>query len=716
MCYHCRIGHICGHFSWSSEIEKECEEKVHALQNDDNRPCPEQRLLFYRSEATPCPDCINLDSLPIFCLRNSCRLLYLHPGKHNYFTNHYKCALRGCIRQYHHHGLHYTVLPRRMLGNSFRYGYNELHAPHSFSASIYYREHHGSELPDCGTLGCTMGSGHPGPHMSGFQLCSDLDCDLDPDHAGPHHNQFITCLFEKCHLQRGHTGEHHCLEGCQKIDCRICTWRGKFALSSRSAKDAATKKVDPMVLLNLLVLCAMGDYPAEVDGKALDQGTLLQLFTKVEPLLKAASAWSAPEHRLKPEPRHQRPTIQLRSDPNSPCMLQLRLIRNRRKMRFRIAEMKKAATEQTQMPSFLYHRLDVSGRQIRLFELVPVENGFDIQGIFHHVDLSTQPKYTALSYAWGDSTKQKSIKVLGGGRIKVGINLWNFLHRQNSICTEPKYFWIDAICIDQASIHERNHQVGLMKDIYKQATDVYVWLGIESDNSDLAMEFAGRKASDPLQKRAEGYYPVWKRPEGKALAALCSRQYWRRMWIIQEVINAKDITVWCGSKSFPWRALEAIYLKLKKIEDKNWLLHHEYAEAVLSSEACTMVWQRAHWRHPQTPQPSLQVLIEVFHDWKCTDLRDKVFALVGLADAHTAITPDYNLPAAEVYFRVQQKHPGAKPQFFNTLSQILGVSGKDVGFYGQDLLVNLCTRQNEDNLLTLYTGLNTRPVHQSSLF
>jgi hypothetical protein len=129
-------------------------------------------------------------------------------------------------------------------------------------------------------------------------------------------------------------------------------------------------------------------------------------------------------------------------------------------------------------------------------------------------------------------------------------------------------------------------------------------------------------------------------------------------------------------------------MKLKMVEDTGWL-HHHNASHVLQSSACVMVWQRAHWRHRETPIPKLQMLIEVFRDWQCTDVRDKVFALTSMADPMSLVIPDYNMPAREVYLAVQRMNPDAKPQFFNLLSQLLGLSGQEVGFHQQDLLVTL---------------------------
>lgn len=42
------------------------------------------------------------------------------------------------------------------------------------------------------------------------------------------------------------------------------------------------------------------------------------------------------------------------------------------------------------------------------------------------------------------------------------------------------YFWVDAICINQADLEERSAQVQIMPQIYSQASCVIVWLGDDS--------------------------------------------------------------------------------------------------------------------------------------------------------------------------------------------------------------------------------------------
>lgn len=37
--------------------------------------------------------------------------------------------------------------------------------------------------------------------------------------------------------------------------------------------------------------------------------------------------------------------------------------------------------------------------------------------------------------------------------------------------------WVDAVCIDQSNIVERNHQVKSMASVFSEASKVLVWLG-----------------------------------------------------------------------------------------------------------------------------------------------------------------------------------------------------------------------------------------------
>jgi Heterokaryon incompatibility protein (HET) len=95
--------------------------------------------------------------------------------------------------------------------------------------------------------------------------------------------------------------------------------------------------------------------------------------------------------------------------------------------------------------------------------------------------LRTPPKYTALSYTWGhpvdedypETVMHKVHQPLPGqgrpGKLSVTLNLHDaLLQLQRMSDSSPsEYFWIDAICIDQGSLEERDHQVNMMCEIYE---------------------------------------------------------------------------------------------------------------------------------------------------------------------------------------------------------------------------------------------------------
>jgi hypothetical protein len=83
--------------------------------------------------------------------------------------------------------------------------------------------------------------------------------------------------------------------------------------------------------------------------------------------------------------------------------------------------------------------------------------------------LNKRPAYNALSYAWGNREGEYYVSV-DGEDLKVTENLLHFLKQYETVpLRERTRLWIDAICINQANISERNHQVQLMYLIYNGA-------------------------------------------------------------------------------------------------------------------------------------------------------------------------------------------------------------------------------------------------------
>jgi hypothetical protein len=96
------------------------------------------------------------------------------------------------------------------------------------------------------------------------------------------------------------------------------------------------------------------------------------------------------------------------------------------------------------------------------------------------------PPYCAISYTWGDLASTTSITVNNEEWI-VRTNC-AYVLRQAFASRSSKYYWIDAICIDQTSTREKNHQVAMMGQLYKRASKVLACVGSHADDSEFLFE------------------------------------------------------------------------------------------------------------------------------------------------------------------------------------------------------------------------------------
>jgi len=144
----------------------------------------------------------------------------------------------------------------------------------------------------------------------------------------------------------------------------------------------------------------------------------------------------------------------------------------------------------------LYRKLDFSQKQIRLLVLNYVDSQSDgpIRCGLVETNLDAAPPFEALSYVWGDPRTKVAFKI-GSHTLHITENLYTTLHHlgkptlveKGPGTTSSRRIWIDALCINQNDVQERNEQVRLMFSIYQKAARVLVWLGEERDDSDLAM-------------------------------------------------------------------------------------------------------------------------------------------------------------------------------------------------------------------------------------
>lgn len=214
---------------------------------------------------------------------------------------------------------------------------------------------------------------------------------------------------------------------------------------------------------------------------------------------------------------------------------------------------------------------------IRLLEIYPGEG--ELQCSLHVADLDASPVYDALSYTWGDPRpplyqsigshewqKRRPVRC-DGEIIYVTTNLFHGLQRlrglrQGSSTTQTRYIWIDALCINQANSAERSAQVAMMDEIYTSARGVIAWLGKDDLHTEPAIRLINYLSSIPEGDcpRFRGLplsqaHPGIPESDWKALVAFFRRSYFCRAWVVQELVLAPQIVLFCGTFTIMWQAI-----------------------------------------------------------------------------------------------------------------------------------------------------------------
>lgn len=300
--------------------------------------------------------------------------------------------------------------------------------------------------------------------------------------------------------------------------------------------------------------------------------------------------------------------------------------------------------------AFQYDPIAHGSGNIRLVRMVTGNDSKEVHCIVTAHSLENPPSYTALSYTWGRYDTDCGLW-LTDQRHVIRKNLHRFLKQaQSSPKLRNRYFWIDALCIDQLNDEERTHQVAQMAEIFKKAQDVLVWLGPAYGKSDFAMEAVnGRRVPRNL----------WTTSAGPGIRRLCQRPYWTRLWVVQELSLARSVTVLCGGKAVSWSRLEGFLTTAVQTPPRRPSTHAftEYV-ATRDSEALSMIGRLCRSR--QHSQLYHQVL--AFQDLRCAEPRDRIYALLGIArSGHENVWPDYRISPRTLLHNVLRNYHRSHP-------------------------------------------------------
>jgi hypothetical protein len=185
----------------------------------------------------------------------------------------------------------------------------------------------------------------------------------------------------------------------------------------------------------------------------------------------------------------------------------------------------------------------ITGQAIRLIVLLSAKFADPICCTIATVD-PYKEQYDAVSYTWAteDGEYSKTGRIhCPDGVIPVTENCEAALRRLR-LPSAPRQLWVDAVCIDQTNIKERNHQVGLMDVIFRLASAVHICI------QDPRHDYTG--LVNILKSDA------FHCPESIAVsqaAELIRRRYFSRVWVenttpvvVHQIANISSVCIYFG--------------------------------------------------------------------------------------------------------------------------------------------------------------------------
>lgn len=292
-----------------------------------------------------------------------------------------------------------------------------------------------------------------------------------------------------------------------------------------------------------------------------------------------------------------------------------------------------------------YTELDQANGQFRVLLLEPGRHDDEIRIQLAPVWLVLPPWYEALSYVWG--TELAPYPLVADAQYKMAIT--KNLDYALRCLRQPKgirTLWVDALCIDQQNIQEKNDQVRKMAQIYLRAHRTLIWLGLDEGHNYhtlfLHMDKQIRPNSDSTLTQLI-----------EELHHLTNSPWFSRLWVLQElVMSMNDPMVYIGRFRIPWSDFEsgAIYLSGVYLEHTRMRLSEEdmnLSRATLNESAKIKGFGRLRECGRES---SLEVRLFDSMLQTATDPRDHVYGILGISDVgQNILAPDYDLSVQAVF-------------------------------------------------------------------
>ncbi|KAI8631384.1 heterokaryon incompatibility protein-domain-containing protein [Xylariaceae sp. FL1651] len=295
--------------------------------------------------------------------------------------------------------------------------------------------------------------------------------------------------------------------------------------------------------------------------------------------------------------------------------------------------------------------------------------------------------YQALSYRW-DTTDMQSEMEISGLKFNVATGLFKAL---NQICANLRGkstidMWVDAICINQKMVTERNAQVSIMNRIYSLASSVVIWIGESNDDTDETLRMiktlATTNVMEPRNHVFRDFENLFSRHNfsnsnlTNGCIDLLKRPYWERTWTIQELTLPKsEPVVMCGTYSvsldsfaatlkslahhlfFPFRRWNSVMLNDRAPENLKSLHGIFQGHSLFKVVSMLRRGYREFFGHDiegfraYNTGYTLRTALMLTRESQCSDSRDKIYGILGISDTDTrkGITVNYLKSSKEVF-------------------------------------------------------------------
>ena len=319
--------------------------------------------------------------------------------------------------------------------------------------------------------------------------------------------------------------------------------------------------------------------------------------------------------------------------------------------------------------------------ETRLLILEPGQNTDQISCGLLNVSLTWRARYEALSYTWGDPKSTKPV-MCSGKNIDVTTNLHSALHHLR-YPDRQRILWVDALCIDQNDDKDKETQVQRMGQIYSRARRVLIWLGEDVQDTrgaigsikqlDFHFKALYRKRHITNLLPAFGTWtavfsdalPTSKVPadfEWGPVLRLLERPWFLRTWIIQEAVLGRRVIVICGTDAVDWKTFERVCQGIGLYQtssaiipgyNRNYKINEAVKTLMIAREERNAIFLKRWFTRKEFTK--MMDLLNESLDFQCSDKRDKIFGLLGIAtdtgSEDEEIKPDYESNIEEVYRR-----------------------------------------------------------------